>query len=94
MILAGIIALGLFLTVYKCRGLSYYTVYLRDSSTILISLHTAPKTVAVAEDLPLQRNEAYSTVVPLKRNEAYEIVQRTAAHTVNSQTSHDYETVQ
>ena len=73
-----------------------FTVYLRDSSTIVISLHTAPKTAAVAEDLPLQRNEAYSTVVPLKRNEAYETVQRTGlgANNVDSQTSHDYETVQ
>ena len=45
----------------------------------------------VREDVPLQRNEAYATVVrvPMQRNEAYESVTRPATHTCP-----DYELVQ
>ena len=50
----------------------------------------------VAEDVPMQTNEAYCTVttgVVMKRNEAYETVPRPLALTMNTSTPPLYETV-
>ena len=65
------------------------------------------KRPTVSEDLPMKRNEAYSTVsrvsmkrneaysvvVPLHRSEAYENVER-SANTLDTHTSPEYEIIQ
>ena len=70
-------------------------------------MYTEPgKRPAVSEDLPLKRNEAYTTVsgLSMKRNEAYSVVvpsQRGVAYenverpanTLDTQTSPEYETI-
>ena len=72
-----------------------------------VSLFLVYQIAAVPKDLPLERNEAYTTVsgvsmkrneaysvvVPLQRSEAYENVER-PANTLDTQTSPEYEIVQ
>ena len=54
------------------------------------------KVKEVAEDVPMQTNEAYCTVttgVVMKRNEAYETVPKLSTPTMNTSTPPLYETV-
>ena len=73
----------------------------------ILYVYTEPqKRPVVPEDLPMKRNEAYSTVsrvsmkrneaysvvVPLQKSEAYENVER-PANTLDTQTSPEYEII-